>query len=188
MSYLYFDESIRENGQFIIGALVESKTDLSPCVRQKWIDMGLDPSQHEYKSSSPKEGNELGQGQRAFIGELLSHSGLALTVAPVDARRHLGNYCTELVLQLLNTGLLSGGEHVLYIDENIRVSQNDRSRLESMSVRCYPNTDSSIEAGIQLADHAAHSLGGMLLEEIGVIKKRVRAGESSGYHPDEHLS
>lgn len=114
MSYLYFDESIRNNGEFIIGALVESTTDLSLSVQQQWIHMGLDPSRHEYKSSSLKNGNELGQEQRAFIGELLSRSGLALTVAPLNARRYLGNYCTELVLQMLNTGIISGEEHMLY--------------------------------------------------------------------------
>ena len=43
-------------------------------------------------------------------------------------------------------------------------------------------------AGIQVADHAAHALGGMLLEEMGLVTKTVRAGEYSGYHPDEMLN
>lgn len=29
-------------------------------------------------------------------------------------------------------------------------------------------------AGIQIADHAAHSLGGMLLEEIGILNKIIK--------------
>jgi hypothetical protein len=187
MTYLYFDESIRENGQFIIGALIQSNDDLTSLIRREWIEMGLDPTVHEYKSSALKADNVLSQTQRAFLKSLLMQSKLALTVAPIDARRNLGNYCAELVLQLSRTGFLPGNGHVLYIDENIRVSQSDLTRLKMNGVMCQVNTNSSIQAGIQLADHAAHSLGGMLLEEMGIVNKLVSAGEDSGYAPDEIL-
>jgi hypothetical protein len=38
--------------------------------------------------------------------------------------------------------------------------------------------------GIQVADLVAHWLGLMLLEQMGMISKKVRAGENSGYEPD----
>lgn len=51
---------------------------------------------------------------------------------------------------------------------------------------CVVNFDqnSKLVAGIQLGDLAAHTLGIMLLEQLGHISKKVRAGESSGYDPD----
>ena len=39
-------------------------------------------------------------------------------------------------------------------------------------------------AGIQVADHAAHTLGVMLLEEAGIVRKSVLPGDNSGYEPD----
>lgn len=184
MSYLYFDESIRERGQFIVGALVKSDHNLTLSIRDHWSGMGLNPTMDEYKSSALKQNNSVSRAQRTFLRGLLQRSGLALTVAPADARTQLGNYCTELILQLSDAGLLSDENHALFVDENIKVCQRDRTRLRDAGVTCNLNTDSSEEAGIQLADHAAHSLGGMLLEEMGIVKKQVRVGENSGYDPE----
>jgi len=187
MAYLYFDESIRNNGEFIIGALVISEMDLSKVVREKWFEMGLNPYKDEYKSSSIKVGNGISVAQRSFIRELLSNSELALVVLPADDRRQLGNYCSELIFQLLDTKLLNRENHVVYVDENIQINNENQRLLKKNRVECVLNSNSSVEAGIQLSDHASHALGGMLLEEMGVIKKQVRAGENSGYHPDEML-
>jgi hypothetical protein len=60
-----------------------------------------------------------------------------------------------------------------------------REHLENLEVHVTLGSDSRVVGGIQVADHAAHALGGMLLEEMGLLKKSVRAGENSGYHPDE---
>ena len=187
MSFLYFDESIREHGDFIIGALVKSEKDLTPPIHQRWVDMGLDPKMDEYKSSATKTDNETSRKQRNFLRGMLQRAGLALTVSPLHKRTDLGNHCVELVLQLVNTGKLSNSEHVLYIDQNIKVSSPDRERLNRAGVECLFNVDSRDIAGIQLADHAAHALGGMPLEEMGILTKRVRAGENSGYSPEELL-
>lgn len=48
----------------------------------------------------------------------------------------------------------------------------------------HQSQDSKLIGGIQLADLAAHLLGGMLLEELGLITKLVSVGENSGYAPD----
>lgn len=187
MSHLYFDESIQERGQFIIGALVISDGDLAAPIHRRWLEMGLNPSMDEYKSSTLKANNAVSQAQRAFIGNFLQQCDLALTVAPLGDRRHLGTYCADLVGQLRKTGLLLGERHDLYVDENIRFRRQDRARLEVAGLTCHINADSRAVAGIQVADHTAHSLGGMLLEGMGIVKKHVRAGEDSGYHPEELL-
>lgn len=187
MSYFYFDETIRERGNFIIGALVVSEFDLSPVVSKEWRRLGLNPESAEYKSSDPKENSKLGVAQRQIMVELLQRSKLALTVAPVSERSKLGKYCTELIIQLAGAGFLQEGEHVLYLDQNIRLDIGDIELLRNLNISPTPGSDSKKVGGIQVADHAAHALGGMLLEEMGLITKQVPAGENSGYPPDDLL-
>lgn len=187
MSHFYFDETIREQGKFIIGALVLSETDLSPIVSNEWQRLGLAPESAEYKSSDPKENSELGMMQRKVMAKLLHASGLALTVSPISERRRLGEHCTDLLLQLSDSGFIKNDEHVLYLDENIALKVNDKERLKNVRISPFPGSDSKKVGGIQVADHAAHALGGMLLEEMGLITKKVRAGENSGYRPDDLL-
>lgn len=187
MSYFYFDETIRERGNFIIGALVISEHDLSPIVSEQWRRLGLKPESAEYKSSDPKENSNLGVVQRQVMAELLQRSKLALTVAPVSERLRLGEYCTDLLFQISDTGFLQEGEHVLYLDQGIGLGIGDVERLRYLNISPFPGSDSKRIGGIQVADHAAHALGGMLLEEMGLITKQVRAGENSGYPPDDLL-
>jgi len=149
--------------------------------------MGLNPNDDEYKSSAIKSNNEISVKQREYIRGLVHSSRLALVVLPSHDRKQLGNYCAELVFQLLETNKLNNESHKLFIDENIFIDKDVKAKLESRNVNVYLNTDSKLEAGIQLADHASHALGGMLLEEMGIIKKQVKAGDNSGYHPDELL-
>ncbi|GMT41466.1 MAG: hypothetical protein IEMM0001_2201 [bacterium] len=187
MANLYFDESIRENGGFIIGVVVISEDDLSARIITEWKIMGLNPNENEYKSSTIKANNEISVKQREFISRLVHSSKLALVVLPSHERKQLGNYCAELVLQLLDTNKLPNESHRLFLDENIFIDKDVKAKLEDRKVNVYLNSDSKLEAGIQLADHASHALGGMLLEEMGIIKKQVRAGDNSGYHPDDML-
>ena len=96
MSYMYFDESIRDQGGFIVGAMVLSDQDLSQVVRQSWTDMGLDPEKTEYKSSTIKLGDEISQRQRTVLSNLVQDSSVALVVCPNSDRQDLGNHCIDL--------------------------------------------------------------------------------------------
>ncbi|MGP5307477.1 hypothetical protein [Vreelandella alkaliphila] len=185
MAYLYFDESIRDQGEFIVGALIISDTEVSNEIREQWIAFGLDPDANEYKSSSIKNGDEISLRQRDYVGYMVTRSKLALTILPLNDRRQLGNNLAELIFQLIKTGLLEESEHSAYVDENIKISQAYQARLQEAGVKLFLNSNSATIAGIQLSDHASHILGSMLLEELGIIKKQVKAGENSGYHPDE---
>lgn len=185
MAYLYFDESIRDQGKFIIGALIISDTEISNEIREQWISFGLDPDKNEYKSSAIKAGDETSLRQRDYISYMVSRSKLALTILPLDDRKQLGNNFAELTLQLINTGFLEGTEHSAYLDENIKISRHYQFLLKESGVKLFLNCNSATIAGIQLSDHASHILGSMLLEELGIINKQVKAGENSGYHPDE---
>lgn len=184
MSWLYFDESIRNSGDFIVGALVMSNEDLSITVRDQWRAMGHDPNTFEYKSSTPKLNNLESQQQRAFLGGLLLSAKLGLVVCPCNERRSLGAHCARLLTQLQATGLLAAGNHEVFVDQNISIPKLEQQSLGVSGIALHVNQDSRLVAGLQLADHAAHALGGMLLEEMGVVRKTVLAGEGSGYAPD----
>lgn len=179
MTFLYFDESIREIGDFVIGAMVLSEEDLSVTVGNLWRTFGLDPETHEYKSSDIKKGNELGRRQRDELGQMLQHLGLALTVCPKADRQNLGVHCCSLILQLLDTGFINAGNSNLYIDQGILVPHGKRTDLEREGIVLHTNQDSRIVSGLQVADHAAHFLGGMLLEVMGAVRKTVPANDGS---------
>jgi len=187
MAHCYFDESIRDNGGFIIGALVASDRDLSLVVANEWTRLGLDPETYEYKSSDLKAGSRLGVSQRSAMSGLLFNAKLGLVVAPIDDRRNLGVHCTQLMLQLLDTESIPHELHHVYLDEGIIMKPGDTELLAARGVVANPGSDSRRVGGIQVADHAAHSLGGMLLEEMGIIRKKIRAGADSGYDPDEMI-
>jgi hypothetical protein len=179
MCYLYFDESIIEKGDFIIGALVVSNDDLSLTVRKKWRSLGLDPNVSEYKSSPVKNQLDVRPIQRPEIRKILRSSKLALIVCPNKDRQNLGAHCAALIFQLLAKKLLPLDEHFLYVDENIRMPIADQQKLTKTGV--YPNLDQNSKktAGIQVADYAAHSLGVMLSEKMGLVKKLVVLAEES---------
>lgn len=178
---LYFDESIRENGNFIVGALVVSKRDLSLLIRHHWKSIGQDPDYFEFKSSTPKMGMPDSISQRDFISGILRAETLGLLVCPCEDRKRLSDYCLKLVLQLQRAGLLTGHD-ALYLDEGISVS-GTTSAFEAAKIAINANCDSRVVAGIQAADLAAHSLGSILLNEMGLINKSILFGEEAGYSP-----
>jgi hypothetical protein len=188
MSYLYFDESIRDNGSFIVGALVVADRDLSTEIRERWRAIGLDPDNCEYKSSDLKQGNPVGNQQRDVIRQVLHSSRVALLVCPHEDRGQLGAHCCTLTGQLLDTGFLAPGSDTLFVDQGISMPTTELQVLKSRGVETYLNQDSRAVAGLQVADHAAHALGGMLLEEMGLISKTVLAGDGSGIDPDLEIA
>lgn len=187
MAFFYYDESIRDQGGFIVGALVVSDVDLTPEVRGAWLALGLDPEADEYKSSGIKKNNDIAQKQRDALRDLLSRSRLGLIVCSKARRDFLGDGCAMLVLQLLHTKMLAPGVHTLYLDQNMKMHPELRQRLLEAEVKPLLNQDSRVVAGLQVADHAAHALGGMLLEQMGLTNKKILAGEGSGYDPETEI-
>jgi len=183
MGNIYFDESIRDSGKFIVGAAIYSEQDLTALVHDLWKEFGLPPT-HEYKSSALKGADESGRKQRSQLYGILQKGRVGLVICPTSHRKELGKYAVALLKQLLATGLIPSGQHVFYLDEGIIVSTEDIQEAAVVGVLLNPAQDSRITAGLQVADLAAHSTGGMLLEQMGLLKKTVRAGENSGYDPD----
>lgn len=183
MGNIYFDESIRDSGKFIVGALIYSEQDLTVLVQDLWKEFGLPPT-HEYKSSALKGADESGRQQRSRLYGILQKGKVGLVVCPSSHRKELGKYAVALLKQLIAAGLIPSGQHVFYLDEGISVSPQDIQEAVAVGILVHPAQDSRTIAGLQVADLVAHSTGGMLLEQMGLLKKTVRAGENSGYEPD----
>ena len=124
---------------------------------------------------------------RARLCEILQTLRISLVVVPVSARSTLGTealFALETII--VANGLVASG-HQVYFDEGITVDPGMAAGLGArVGVSCdvFLNQDSRLVGGIQVADLAAHSMGGMLLEHLGYLKKMVKAGENSGYDPD----
>ena len=133
MAHMYFDELIRNNGSFIVGALVVSHEDLSIRVAKEWRDMGLDGN-IEFKSSTLKAGNRTSQLQRDVLRGILQTSRLGLVVCPSFDRGRLGEHAIGLVLQLLDSGVLENGSHELYFDEGITLPNARKQAIRGRGV------------------------------------------------------
>ena len=100
MGFLWFDESIRDNGRFIAGALVYCDKDLSPIIQNEWKSMGLDPTQFEFKSSAPKAGNKTAIEARNRLHNVLRDTKIGIVICPASDRQALGAYGVALVKQI----------------------------------------------------------------------------------------
>lgn len=187
MGYLYFDESIQERGEFIVGAFVYSDQDLSPAVDAAISKLGLVPKVDEYKSSAKMQENKQSQQLRAAIYGLLRSTRIAVLVLPSRERASIGTEAAKALSKLVEANGLALERHAAFFDEGIEIPDN---QIEALSERAnggcqiYTNQDSRLTSGIQVADLAAHYAGTMLAAQMGIATKKVKAGVNSGYDPD----
>lgn len=187
MGYFYFDETIQERGGFIIGAFVYSPEDKTPAVYSAISHVGLQPGFDEFKSGSRMDKNPHQAVLRGELSNILTNTSVGLIVLPVSERALLGREAIIGLQKILRANGLDQQPHKVFFDEGITVdSKTHDTFLEGVGSLCElrPSQDSKLVGGIQLADLVAHSLGGMLLEQLGLTSKKVRVGEGSGYDPD----
>lgn len=187
MGYFYFDETIQERGGFIIGAFVYASNDMTPEVYSAIDQVGLQPGVDEFKSGARMDRNPNQAKLRGQLSNVLMNTSVGIVVLPVSERELLGREAIVGLQKILCANGLDQQPHKVFLDEGIAVDlQTQQSFLEGVGALCelHPSQDSRVVGGIQLADLVAHSLGGMLLEQLGLTSKKVRAGEGSGYDPD----
>ena len=186
MGHFYFDESIHERGAFIVGAFVYSPFDLGPSIDAVVTSVGLTPRMDEFKSNANMLSNPVARMLRSGIGCLLSSSKVAVAILPRVDRNKLGQEALKALTRLISANDLSSESHSVYIDQGIKVSQQDLAIISQQDpmLDVHPNQDSKLIPGIQVADLAAHRASGMLLEQMGLVTKMVKAGPNSGYDPD----
>jgi len=189
MGFFYFDESIQERGEFIIGAVIYSDIDLTPKVFTELKSLGFRPGIDEFKSSTFMQGNLKLSELRERLNAILCNSKIGVVVVPVKDRNRLGDEAIFGLTKIIESNKLASQAHIIYFDTDIKVSDS----VEQLFKKRFPtselnlNQDSIVVAGLQIADLAAHLLGRMLLADMGIINKTVRAGENTPFDPDELL-
>jgi hypothetical protein len=190
MGYCYFDETIQQRAGFIVGAWVYSNSDLTPDVFSALEEAGLRPGVDEFKSGARMTHNPAQAKARNLCHGMLSHLRVGTVVVPSDDRATLGAEALIGLAQFLTANGLHGVAHSVFLDGGIPVAQ------PLIDVFCAQvgspcdvrvEQESKLVGGIQVADLVAHTMGTMLLEQQGHLKKLVRAGPDSGYHPDEEF-
>lgn len=177
MGYFYFDESIHERGGFILGAFVYSREDISPLVFQAIKELGLEPGKDEFKSGMKMAGDTIYSYLRDQLLSLLHKVKLGLVVVPSYERKSLGREALRGLYKIFHANKLSYERHFAYFDQGITF-EHEEELIDELNLWCYfdiyTDQDSRKIAGLQIADLCAHIFSTMLLEKLGLIKKRVK--------------
>jgi hypothetical protein len=187
MGYFYFDETIQEKGQFIIGAFVYSDNDLTPMVYNAIEQTGLKPGIDEFKSSARMSERSEQIYLRDKLISLLCTIKIGMVLIPINQRRELGSVALWGLSKIVHSNNLDRHSHFVYFDEGITLNDEAQHAFLNRSnaaFKLFVGQDSKVVGGIQLADYVAHTLGIILLEQLGLITKKVSAGDNSGYDPD----
>ena len=121
MSYFYFDETIQERGQFIIGAFVCSVNDISAEVFSALEKVGLRPKVDEFKSGVRMDRNPEQQNLRAHLSKLLQSTKIGVVVLPLTQRSLLGNEAIFALEKLLVANQMDQGVNEVFLDQGITI-------------------------------------------------------------------
>lgn len=193
MGYFYFDESIHPRGNFALGAFVYSETPLDTAVRDALEKSGLDPNTNEFKSGVRIDHNPKSAIARDHLkAVLLNQCGIAVVVAPASPRNTLGEETLQGLNKVLSTTSFHSKTHTAFFDEGlfsgVAAAERETKKL-SFAQPCdfRFEQDSRQVRGLQVADLVAHMAATMLLAQLGLVKKTVKAGPNSGYDPDSDM-
>ena len=191
MGDFFFDESIhQQRGGFILGIWIYSDICVQDKVSAALEQNGFQPGVDEFKSGDHVGRNPRLASLRHDLGELLfGNCRAGVVVAPSEQRAELGAEALRALGHFTRANLLENGDHRIFMDQGL--FPNSRRAEEIYATLSLPSNwvrsfeqDSRLIGGLQVADLAAHTCSVMLLEELGVTRKLVRAGENSGYEPD----
>ncbi len=187
MGTFYFDESIHDRAGFILGAYVYLENDPRGQIEDEYRNVGLKPYIDEYKSSAKMVGDQKMAALRHGLKGVLHYSRIGLVITPAMDRGSLGKHAIGGLKKILERNKFSHIRHEIYLDQGIfsKISKKELENIKMDLPKCtiHVEQNSKIVLGIQLADLAAHSCSIMLLEHMGIVTKKVKAGESSGYDP-----
>ena len=128
---------------------------------------------------------------RELLKEVIhKQCGIGVVVAPDSPRTVLGVEAPLGLTKILSTIKFRSKTHEVFFDKGIFENEAE-GRLEAAKIpsSCPPcnshfEQDSVQVLGLQVADLVAHTCAMMLLAQLGLFKKMVKAGENSGYEPD----
>ena len=194
MGFFYFDESIHQRGKFALGSFVYSETSLDCSVINALLESGLIPGVDEFKSGARMDRNPKQSRARELLKEVIhKQCGIGVVVAPDIPRELLGFEAPLGLTKILSTITFRSKTHDVFFDKGI-FNNEAEGRLQAAKVpsTCPPcnfhfEQDSVQVLGLQVADLVAHTCAMMLLAQLGLLKKMVKAGEYSGYDPNQDM-
>lgn len=186
MGNFYFDESIHDDANFIIGAFVYSATNLNELGAKIFEKSGLAFGNDEFKSSNITDGDESRLELRNAMKEQILHQKIGFLVTPVDNRNILGDEAIKCLEKIIENNNLSDESHHVYFDESIGFSDSI-SKLDPNKIQIHTDQKSHEFLGIQLADLCAHTLSIMLREQLGLICKAITHGSNAGFEPEVQM-
>lgn len=189
MGYFYFDESIHDRAQFVLGAFVYYIEDMNDRVREAIRSIGLIPGCDEFKSRTRMDANPQYQTLRESLLDLLQAARIGLVIVPWNERESLGVAALNGLHQIIGSNRLLGENHKVFVDGGISIPAlaHRLGELGLTEVEVLVEQDSRHVGGLQLADLAAHMLSMVLLERLGIVTKKVKAGDNSGFDPDMEM-
>jgi hypothetical protein len=116
------------------------------------------------------------------------HCRIGIVIAPEVSRPILGNEALLGLNRILTTNRFQSSSHEVFFDEgiftNFATGELAASQIcPGQDCRFHFEQNSISVMGLQVADLIAHTCATMLLAQLGLIKKMVKAGDDSGYDP-----
>jgi len=188
MTKIYIDDSVHDRGNFIISGIIVTKENVEYRISESLKNNGFDPEKYEFKSGLDYRKFPKMLDVRNDLKNIIS-SGckIGLVVLPITERQNIGIETFKGLKQIINSNNFEKNIEI-YVDENYfkNVSAGEKYAKEIGLENCelYLEVDSKKIKGIQLADLVAHTYSTMLLEQLKIIDKKVKAGDNSGYEPD----
>lgn len=183
MGNFYIDESIHDNGEFIIAACVYSKIDLNDPISEIFISYGLNPTNFEYKSGARHENNvvNLSAIRNGLLAILADHCKFGLIIIPRSKRSLLGIECLKGIKQFIeHNPKLNKPLHIFFDQGFFESPKSAQGYFQALAeIDCYFHLEqnSITSKGIQIADLVAHMASIQLKHTMGISNKLVRVDD-----------
>jgi hypothetical protein len=193
MGFFHFDESIHPNGKFALGALAYAEHDLQEVVAEALREAGMTPRINEFKSGARMDRSPAQRCAREHLRSIVRrHCRIGIVVAPHLPRQQLGIEALHGLKKALSTNHFESAAHQVFFDQgvfssSVAITKGAVENLSEFALTYFFEQDSRQVLGLQVADLVAHTCALMLLADLGLAKKTVKAGENSGYDPDSDM-
>ena len=192
MASFYIDDSVHDKENFIVGACVYTEEfNINSSIDRIIATNGYNHAEFEFKSSDNYSKHREKIKVRNDLKHLINaYCKLGIVIIPRDKRNLLGFECLKAVKQFIDNNQIKTPISIFF-DQGMFGSINGANKLfDNLNFKdCvfYPEQDSKIIKGIQLADLSAHICAIKFKCELGFLSKTVKAGENSGYDPDTEI-
>lgn len=188
MTKIYIDDSVHERGNFIISGIIVTKENIESEISESLKTHGFNPEDYEFKSGLNYRKYPKMLDVRNDLKNIISTvCKIGLVILPNSERKNIGIETFKGLKEIINSNKFEEKIEI-YVDENYFKDINSGEKYaKELGLENYElnlELDSKKYKGIQLADLVAHSCSTILLEQLNIITKKVKAGNNSGYEPD----